>query len=107
MSLPLSLANPLDACTPLAEFVTDEIVLVRRGTFSFAPPSLISSYFFQGGCTFYEKALHVQAAGGRAILVSNNVGSEVFSMSGAEDVPLNIFPRQLSSPDMEVTVIFA
>jgi hypothetical protein len=48
--------------------VTDEVVLVRRG-----------------GCTFYEKALNVQRAGGRAILVSNNAGSEVFSMSGSDD----------------------
>jgi len=53
-----TLAEPLDACTPLTneEIVQDTIVIATRG-----------------GCEFYKKAQHIEDAGGIAFVVSNEI----------------------------------
>ncbi|MBK8905250.1 MAG: S8 family serine peptidase [Anaerolineaceae bacterium] len=63
----LVIAEPLDACTPLANAaeIAGNIALVQRGT-----------------CTFAQKHLNVQAAGGVAILVYNNVDGPPINMGG-------------------------
>ena len=61
---PLAVAEPVDACSPLSVSLDDAFVLVDRGT-----------------CSFVEKALHVQEAGARGIIVSNIVeGEAAFAM---------------------------
>eukprot|EP00798_Chlamydomonas_sp_ICE-L_P005127 gene5127-34933_t len=53
----VALFKPVDACSPLEGTIPDgSAVLVERG-----------------GCTFLDKASHVQAAGGVAMLMYNNV----------------------------------
>lgn len=52
--LPVVVAKPPEACTPLENDVNGKIVLVRRGS-----------------CPFVKKAEEVQAAGGRAVVVGN------------------------------------
>jgi hypothetical protein len=53
-----TVAEPLDACTPLTneEIVQDTIVIVTRG-----------------GCEFYKKAQHIEDAGGIAFIISNEM----------------------------------
>ena len=68
-------AAPADACAPLtnAAAMRGRAVLVDRGT-----------------CRFVEKAARVEAAGGRAMLVANNVGGAGFTMAGTPAAPLGI-----------------
>lgn len=61
-------ASATDACEPLVGDVEGRVVLVDRGT-----------------CLFVEKAANVQAAGGLAMVVVNNVeGNDVINMSGSD-----------------------
>lgn len=53
--VPLSLAKPADACSPLENDVSGKVVLVRRG-----------------GCTFVKKAEEIMNAGGRAMVVGSS-----------------------------------
>lgn len=52
--LPMVVAKPAEACTPLENDVRGKVVLVRRGS-----------------CPFVKKAEEVQAAGGRAMVVGS------------------------------------
>lgn len=54
VELPLVVAKPAEACTPLENDVRGKVVLVRRGS-----------------CPFVKKAEEVQAAGGRAMVVGS------------------------------------
>lgn len=51
---PLVMAKPAEACEPLEKDVRGKAVLVRRGS-----------------CSFVQKAEHIQAAGGAAMIVSS------------------------------------
>jgi hypothetical protein len=54
VSIPITVAKPAEACTPLENDVRGKAVLVRRG-----------------GCPFVKKAEEIQAAGGRVMIVGN------------------------------------
>lgn len=54
ISLPIVIARPAEACSPIENDVKGKIVLVRRGS-----------------CPFVKKAEEVQAAGGRAIIIGS------------------------------------
>ncbi len=65
--------EPLDACEALADDMTGQIALVRRGT-----------------CAFVTKAENAQAAGAAGMVVVNNAGNSPVEMAGVEVTPITI-----------------
>eukprot|EP00191_Tetraselmis_sp_GSL018_P024176 CAMPEP_0177623490 /NCGR_PEP_ID=MMETSP0419_2-20121207/28931_1 /TAXON_ID=582737 /ORGANISM="Tetraselmis sp., Strain GSL018" /LENGTH=1602 /DNA_ID=CAMNT_0019124047 /DNA_START=163 /DNA_END=4968 /DNA_ORIENTATION=- len=89
--MPLSMADPLDACSTLTnlEDLQGAAVLVERG-----------------GCRFVDKVLNVQRAGGTVALVANNAPSGSFKMTFLGDpnsvasvvIPSASMPRNAARP---------
>ncbi len=54
VSIPVAVAKPVEACSPIENDIKGKAVLVRRGS-----------------CPFVKKAEEIQAAGGRVMIIGN------------------------------------
>jgi hypothetical protein len=83
-AMTLALADPIDACS---------VVRDPRNTNSTAGTESLDVAFlsYRGSCSFMDKAQHVQTAGGRSLVVANNVkGDGRFTPTAVNPDPVDI-----------------
>lgn len=83
---PITLADPIFACEPIAADLTGQVLLAQRGT-----------------CTFHQKAANAQAAGAEAVIIMDNQPG-LINMTVEGDPAITIPALSVTQADGEAIV---